>query len=213
MVESALRSALCKVTESEYLDLTTACDALLCTPPITPERVAMSWLHVLSEHPNNLIKYRWVFNRPGLLAGSRRFLRHSTGIARTLMRSLWSPMKDSAQGLVQSPVQQMDVLFISHLVSAQADPESADFYYGNLPEELASCGLSSLVALQDHAPHTRRSFRKQFIRGGTTSRMVLPRWTTFSQECRLVYRARLSALTILHAVAADGASFKRAVAP
>lgn len=128
------------------------------------------------------------------------------------MRSLWSPMKDSAQGLVQSPVQQMDVLFISHLVSAQADPESADFYYGNLPEELASCGLSSLVALQDHAPHTRRSFRKQFIRGGTTSRMVLPRWTTFSQECRLVYRARLSALTILHAVAADGASFKRAVA-
>ena len=64
MVGSVLRSGWYKVTEAEYFDLTAACDALLCAPPITLERVAVPWLHVLSEHPNNLSQYKWIFDRP-----------------------------------------------------------------------------------------------------------------------------------------------------
>ena len=211
MVGSVLRSGWYKVTEAEYFDLTAACDALLCAPPITLERVAVPWLHVLSEHPNNLSQYKWIFDRPGLLAGAKSRLWQCAGIAITLARSLSSPEHDSAPGSVQFPAQ-VDVLFISHLVSAQAGPGSADFYFGNLPEELASRGLSSLVALQDHVPNVDRSLREKLARGGVTSRIVLPRWSTFSQERRLVRRARLSALTLLQETTAAQPWFKRAVA-
>jgi hypothetical protein len=199
------------VKEAEYFDLTAACDALLCAPPVTPEKVAVSWLHVLSEHPNNLSQYKWIFGRPGLLAGARSKLWQLAGIADPLAQSLWSPAYDPAPGSAQFP-RQLDVLFISHLVSAQAGPESADFYYGSLPEELASRGMSSLVALRDSVPNADRSFKERLARGGVTSRIVLPRWSTFSQECRFVRRARLSALTLLQETTAAQASFKRAVA-
>ena len=199
------------MTEAEYFDLTAACDALLCAPPVTPEKVAVSWLHVLSEHPNNLSHYKWVFDRPGLLAGAKSKLWQFAGVADPLVQSLWSPVNDVVPESAQFPAK-VDALFISHLVSAQTGPESADFYYGNLPEELASRGLSSLVALRDHVPNADRSFKEKLTRGGVTSRIVLPRWSTFSQECRFVRRARLSASTLLQEITAGQASFKRAVA-
>jgi len=207
------------VTEAEYFALTAACDALLCAPPVTPERVAVPWLHVLSEHPNNLSQYKWVFDRPGLPAKARRNLRHSlgiartlaSGIARTLARSLWSPGNNLAPGPVQFPAQ-VDMLIISHLVSAQAGPESTDFYYGRLPEELASRGLSSLVALQDHVPNADRSFRERLTRGGVMSRVVLPRWSTWNQERRMVRGARRVASVLLKESLAAQTPLQRAVA-
>jgi hypothetical protein len=199
------------VTEAEYFDLTAACDALLRAPPVTPDRVAVSWLHVLSEHPNNLSQYNWIFGHPGLLAGAGRYLWQIAGVALTLAQSLWSPKHDAVPGSVQFPAQ-VDVLFISHFVSAQAGPESADFYYGNLPEDLAARGLTSLVALHDHVPDAERSVREKLTRGGATSRIVLPRWSTFAQECRLIRRARLSALSLRQEMTAAQTSFKRSVA-
>lgn len=171
----------------------------------------MPWLHVLSEHPNNLSQYKWVFDRPGLVARSKRNLQHFSGIARTLARSLWSPGNDSAPGSVRFPAQ-VDMLFISHLVSAQAGSESADFYYGKLPEELASRGLSSLVALQDHAPNADRSFRERLTRGGVLSRIVLPRWSTWNQERRMARCARRVASVLLKESLAAQTPFQRAVA-
>jgi hypothetical protein len=199
------------VTETGYLDLAAACDALLWAPPVTPEKVAVSWLHVLSEHPNNLPQYQSVFDRPELLAEAKDKLWQLAGIAEPLAQSLRSPANDPAPESVQFPMR-VDVLFISHLVSAQARPESADFYYGNLPEELASRGLSSLVALRDNVRNADRSVKERLTRGGVTSRFVLPRWSTFSQECRFVRSARLAALALLQETTAAQTSFKRAVA-
>lgn len=199
------------MTEAEYFDLTAACDALLRASPVTPERIAVSWLHVLSEHPNNLSQYKWLFDRPGRLAAARSKVWQIAGIAEPLARSLWTPADNLAPGSARFP-EQVDVLFLSHLVSAQAGTESADFYYGNLPAELASRGVSSLVALRDHVPHANRGFKERLTRGGVTSRFVLPRWLTFSQERSFFRQARLSALTFLQEATAIRDSFQRAVA-
>ncbi len=198
------------MTEAEYLALTAACDALLCAAPPTPERLAVSWLHVLSEHPNNLSRYKDVFDQPGQLAVGKRDIWHSAGVAELLARSLWSPETDPAAGS-EFPAQ-LDVLFVSHLVSAQAGSESADFYYGRLPEELASRGLSSLVALQNHVPNKGRILRERLTRGGATSRIVLPRWSTLSQESRMYRRARVAASALRQDASAAQTAFQRAVA-
>lgn len=198
------------MTEAEYLALTSACDALLCAAPLTPERLAVSWLHVLSEHPNNLLRYKGVFDQPGKLAVAKRSLWHSVGIAELLARSLWNPETDPAAYSVRFPAQ-LDILFVSHLVSAQADPESADFYYGRLPEELASRGLSSLVALQNHVPNEGQILKERLNRGGVTSRIVLPRWSTLSQESGMYRRVRVVASTLRQDAETAQTDFQRAV--
>ena len=184
------------MTEAQYLALTAACDDLLRTPPVTHEKVAVPWLHVRSEHPNNLTQYQCVFERPGLLPELSSSLRHSAGIARTLARSLWSSTRDAQPVSAPFPPK-VDVLFVSHLVSAQTQPESRDFYYGDLPEELASRGLSSLVVMHNALRSEDPGLTTRLTRGGVTSRLVLPRWSTFRNECRLTRRARVVARDLL----------------
>ena len=49
------------ITEPQYLELCKACDQILLAQDSTAERVAISWLHVIREHPAFLPKYMAVF--------------------------------------------------------------------------------------------------------------------------------------------------------
>jgi len=196
------------VTEAEYATLVSACDALLCAPPLTYEKVAVAWLHVRSEHPNNTSQYQRVFDRPGLLPELGSKLRSSAAIARTLVRSLVSERDDRLSDLPAA----VDVLFLSHLVSAQARPDSPDFYYGDLPEQLAARGLSTLVALQSQLLSDDTAVRARLTRGGTASRIVLPRRSTFRQESHFVRRARCVARDLLRQARIARDSFDSSVA-
>lgn len=162
--------------------------------------MAVPWLHVLSEHPNNLPQYSWIFEQPGPLAVAGRKLRRYAGIARTLACSLIEPRSDAVFESPKFPAR-VDALFISHLVSDQVNAESADFYYGSLPEELASRGLKSLVALINHVPGKGSILRERLTRRGMASRVVLPDWLTFKEEIRIVRRAR-NVASMLHEKAA-----------
>ena len=199
------------MTEVEYAALTAACDALLRDHATTPEKVGVTWLHVLSEHPNNLVRYQEVFDRPGRLARARKYLWHSAGNAEKLLRSLYSPGTDPAADSAGFPPQ-VDILLLSHLVSARVRSEAADFYYGRLPEELAARGLTSLVALQNHVADGRRSLRDRLTRGGKTSRILLPLATTFSHEIRMYRRARAVASVLRRDASAAQTAFQRSVA-
>ena len=49
------------ITEPQYLELCKACDQILRAQDSTAERVAISWLHVIREHPAFLPKYMAMF--------------------------------------------------------------------------------------------------------------------------------------------------------
>jgi len=199
------------MTEADYLALTAACDKLLCASPMTHERIAVSWLHVLSEHPNNLSRYKELFEPSPRLAAAKRNLRKVGGMAATLARSVWCPRSDPTAGATTFPAQ-VDVLLLSHLVSAQADPESTDFYYGSLPEELVLHGIRSLVVLQNQVPDQERNLRERLTRGGLTSRIVLPRQSSLRTESHMLHRARLTASALRRGAAAGQTVFQRTVA-
>lgn len=199
------------MTEAEYCSLTNACDALLRAPEAGPDRIALSWLHVLSEHPNNLGKYEGAFRRLGWGRAVRTNLRHSASLTWTMAQSLWSPAKDWITPSIAFPAQ-VDLLLISHLVSEEVRAGTPDFYYGSLPEELASCGVTSLLALHNHVSSKERQLRERLSRGGATSRILLPRWSTLTQECRIARRARRVASNLLKETAATKAPFQKAVA-
>jgi hypothetical protein len=200
------------MTEAEYADLTAACDELLSGSALTTERVAISWLHVLSEHPNNLEKYRYAFKAASVAAILKRTLWHALGVAESMFRALWQPEKGSIANLSTFP-KEVDVLFISHLVSLSTTADSPDFYYGNLPEELEKRGESSLVALINHVPIKEKLLHYRLNRCGLASRVVLSRWSTLRQELHRWHRTRGAAAALrLEAIKAGKTPFQRRVA-
>jgi hypothetical protein len=165
----------------------------------------------LSEHPNNLGKYEGVFRRWGRAESLRISLRRTASLGLTLVRSLWRSIAGNGEPSLSFP-QEIDVLLISHLVSADVRPETPDFYYGTLPEQLASRGVTSLVALHNHVSRGDRRLRKLLTRGGPTCRVVLARWSTWKQELGILRRLRAVASRLLIEASAAERRVESAVA-
>lgn len=127
------------------------CDHLLLASDATLERIAIPWLHVLNEHPSNLLKYSALFTKApgGQLLGVRSALSQVRRWLKSRIR------RNDSDGLPR----QADVLFISHLLNESQIGASGDFYFGPLPELLMAQGISSCVALIDHtrAPHREKA--------------------------------------------------------
>lgn len=138
------------LNEDQYLRVCEACDRLLLAEDVTTERIAISWLHVIREHPLCLRSYVELFNgqqptaynlwRVKLRQGAGTMNRTAGAILRGRRR--WTG-PDKLPGTV-------DVLFVSHLVNAAHAGSREDFYYGSLPINLAEQGYSCIVALIDH---------------------------------------------------------------
>lgn len=131
--------------EEQYQQVCESCDKLLGAEDSTLERVAISWLHVLNEHPVNLARYESLFDpsHPDVL-----------GILRRVVNSLWGMRLRLIRGKPwHGPVMlpsRADVVIVSHLLNESHAGESEDFYFGELPEALTKMGFSTVVALRDH---------------------------------------------------------------
>ena len=115
---------------TRYEAIAQACDKLLLAPETTVERVAISWLHVLNEHPINLAKYGKL--RAGSPDGRNPFqsIRRSVAAARNVIMS-----RGNTASSVR-PTGSGDVLFVSHLLSESHAGDDVDFYFGHLPATL-----------------------------------------------------------------------------
>jgi hypothetical protein len=181
------------MTEAEFAEIAAVCDSLLCASTATPERIAFSSLHVLSEHPVNLEPFERMYLRPRAIATEAQRVREILSTARTLCRSLGARAREFMLAGAQRYCDRVDVLLVSHLVSTRADSDAgADFYYGDLASELASRGLTSLVVQHDHVGVTP-GYRKPFSAGREVARLVLPRWHRFSEELWNIRRIKRAA--------------------
>lgn len=141
------------MNEGQYRQLCEACDRVLLAPESTIERVAISWLHVIREHPVFLHKYVDLFEPT---QGGKAIYRHGLRVlqdwawwlrqAGRAVRSTGQPWSAS-----QELPQQVDVLFVSHLLNASQAGKADDFYFSGLPNELASQGYSVVIALINHS--------------------------------------------------------------
>lgn len=128
----------------QYQKICEACDRILLSPDSSIERVAINWLHVLNEHPSNLAQYAKLFGFQETTI--RKILTTTINFLLAIGRLL--PRKYAKQDLSLLP--KSEVLIISHLLNAQQALEMEDFYFGQLPEILASKDVSVVVALRDH---------------------------------------------------------------
>jgi len=141
------------MTESEYETICKHCDKLLLDHSSSHEYMAISWLHIIREHPHFLKNYQHLLSS----SNSNIKIKMQSTMASLLKLALWSRKilialftRRNALNTVKD--NSVDLLFISHLLNYDKLSNESDFYFG----EVARQYDATLIALIDHG---RTSFR------------------------------------------------------
>lgn len=133
------------LNEEQYRVLCETCDSALLAPVSAVERAAISWLHVVNEHPVSLAKYRGVFDNspPDALIAIK-------SAASTALRARKTIRATSGWHVSSALPATTDILFVSHILNERQLGAKEDFYFGSLPERAMESGQSCAVVLHDH---------------------------------------------------------------
>lgn len=177
--------------EDQYRWLCNACDKLLLENGATETRVAISWLHVMREHPVFLENYEHLFEPKSTVRKWIHLMRlRVRGMASWAWRAMRAAMADGAHwyGPKMLP-DKLDILFVSHLINPSHAGNEKDFYYGDLPARLARRGYSSMVALIDHQRESPKTLISRW-RHGSVRRVIFS--STLGLGAEMALRASVS---------------------
>ncbi len=164
------------MTKNQYRILCDACDSILNNQDLPSHAKAVSFLHVIREHPVFLSQYEPLFEGsantgrgPGIKAlGKLLFFFIRCGICN------WAATLKS-RSLVP-----IDVLFVSHLVDREHIKAASDFYFSNIPQFLSKNDTTSAVALIDHTKSVVRAEKRVFSHDGIPRIILGPHKNLFS---------------------------------
>lgn len=196
----------------QYGRVCEACDRVLLEPSSTLERVAIPWLHVVREHPVFLENYSDLFNSSKCIkALVRHCLRHLRNIAVGL-RQIVRALRSSGVFWFEAAElpNDVDVLFVSHLLTEAHACQVDDFYFGDLPAKLAEQGLTVVVALINH---TRTSGAKLVgaLDQSRVPRIILSESLGIRDELGLYRRLRKESRQLRRLASNEGAGLLRKV--
>ena len=136
------------MNEEQYRLLCEACDQVLLEPDVTPERIAISWLHVIREHPEFLPAYDIVFSNDFKywLTG-KLWIRSALSSFKFFINKIAGTLKFQES---EKPPSNADVLVISHLINKKHVGESRDFYFGELIDALRGSEFTVVTGLLNH---------------------------------------------------------------
>ena len=172
------------MTEGDYAALCAACDRLLRSPATSLERIAISLLHVINEHPAGLRQYQPVLQPTGPESLRPALRRQSRALARVARAFVTRARPLLPPATFEDPHPAATVLIVSHLTSPAQLGGADDFYFGALQRLLQERGVRSLLVLVDHLRDdaARRACRAQLLEG---TRRLLPQRVPGAVETRL----------------------------
>lgn len=187
------------LNEEQYHKLCDACDSVLIAPDTTIVRVAIPWLHVIREHPLTLSYYSDIFDYTnGIRVLIRKWLRDFRNVAgwvkqvgRTLFADgqFWFVSKKLAQNI--------DILFVSHLLNEAHAGQAADFYFGDLPDELVEQGYSVAIVLINHSGRQGVKLAHKW-KECKVPRIILSDSIGYSEEAALHQRLKNESLRLIN---------------
>lgn len=200
------------LNKEQYQSLCKICDSILTAPDSRIERVAISWLHVIREHPIFMANYVDLFQSDKSVSANvrkwRRIFRHWAGWIRQLLVSIradgqsWFGPKNLHVNI--------DVLFVSHLLNPSHAGNDDDFYFGELPYGIAAHGYSAALALINHSGQPARHFADKW-NGSVVQRVVLSDSLSFLKEISLCWRLKMESLRLKKLAKNEGLGLKRHV--
>ncbi len=150
------------MNEANYRALCECCDGILRDKSLPDAVAAISFLHIVREHPVFLDQYEQLFQGSSSPASKRTLV----GFVAALLRcAVQKPV-----GINGAKVSPADILFVSHLVDPSHIAADEDFYYFDLPRRLS--GLRASVALIDHVQSAHQCPAGEFLRGEVPTHLL-----------------------------------------
>lgn len=179
------------MNEKQYREICDVCDQILKAPDSTIERVAISWLHVVREHPVFLENYSGLFNSGDrtvtYLKKLKPWFRNWAGWIRQFGRAFRSNEGQSFG--TQNVPSGVDVLFVSHLLNTSHAGQEHDFYFGDIPSYLSKHKHSALIVLINHTGDTAVSLAEKW-KDSLIPRVILPGTFRLLEELSLFKRLK-----------------------
>lgn len=181
------------LTEKEYRSLCIYCDSILKDRAESLSCHAISFLHIIREHPMFLKKYNMflkynVFNRIALLVNlafgwlsilSNSFFKRG---------SLWSSTVNKTKDL--------DFLFISHLLNENYGDRDTDFYYDCVPYYIQEKGYNCAIGLINHTKHNKPSFFND-LNNKSIGFFLFSRFASFRSELSFFLKIAKEAIELM----------------
>jgi hypothetical protein len=185
------------------LELCAACDRVLLERA-TPRRIAIPWLHVVREHPAFLQAYEELWQT------GPDFHRLATAVARFGARHAGALAGGDAPLHLSSSAREVDILFVSHLVSVAHAGAQADFYFGDLPAAAARAGYKAAIFVVDHTARSPAELARRWV-GAEVVRVVPSARLRASAELALTWTLLAEARTLAKSARTATVSLDRAV--
>ena len=178
------------IDKKKYIDICNNCDWLLNELDSSVQRVSISWLHVIREHPIILSRYELLFKNLNTLQNIKR----SGTIIINYLRILYNwvqSIKNSSNNLELGDFENkttIDYLFVSHLIESSHLNKESDFYFGNIISSLESENLKTVSVLFNHTKISNNELRK--IYKLSYRRVILSNFLSVRDEIGLFIQLR-----------------------
>jgi hypothetical protein len=176
------------MNKKNYDDVCLICDQLLIEEKNSLTRLGIGWLHVVREHPEILKNYEKLFRAKKIKSifawlGIHRISLEIFYLLRQIMRAVtFKNRKKDIQIFGE-----VDVVFVSHLISSYEVDCENDFYFGNLPSQLTAYGLRALTILIDHTAESNNKGRV-IIHNNGTMKFILPNTLKINEEISILLK-------------------------
>lgn len=168
-----------------YKRLCALLDEVLLERPATDQRLAVSFLHMIRNHPVFTERYRPLFFHGNPLSDlvlhyverTKRFAVIGVHLIRVTLNRLNAQVRDI-------PAAECDVLLVSHIFSRAQLNDPDDMYFGRLSRDLGERGISTVVLRLDSTPGILNTNRaRQRLEGN----IILDRFLSLPDEMRIAW--------------------------
>ena len=166
----------------QYHLLCKLADKLLTADGIKTERVSISMLHVMRAHPLFLVRYEGLFE--DIKSGInffKKFFHFTFKTSLQLLKSLNSPLVIPSPDNFNKPT----FIFVSHLINETHLNEDFDFYFGDLPQQLALKESISIMALINHTSLNHKLFQKR-PNNARINKILLAKRVSLGEEIKIL---------------------------
>lgn len=177
------------MNKEKYKKICSVCDKILLAQDSTVERIAISWLHVIREHPVFLTDYANVFIKGNSFFS---FFNHTNRVLLYKLRWFLQYLKVLILERSFKPnklQKNIDVLIVSNIVNKSHAGQVNDFYFSSLPSALVFEGRSVVIALINQSGMSGAYLNKKWD-VNSVPRVILSRLLGFFNEIALHSRLK-----------------------
>jgi len=198
--------------EEKYKLLCQTCDSILLAEDAKTETIAISWLHVMREHPLFLCQYDCLFTKTSF------WETFASNLYRTLKKLLQSAklifhlFKMTNRFWIGELKKQhsYDVIFVSHLLNISDLSVEDDFYFNKVPQDLLDKDIKVLIVLINHTSLSNKVINHT-IKTLSIPRLVIPEFLPISEEIRIWKRTNKESNNLRKSAKYESNEFRKSV--